>query len=234
MKRIMSFALLSIYFGAIGTIVTNNVMFGIVIFAVFFLTSLLIIGPLTKRSEAKGRKRHEVFHFINDFIISLTITSSIEQAFEDATLEVKGEEKEVLESVSHLTIPERLEYLALYFDEDIYRVFLSIVKVYQEEGGNLLDIASPLLDEAALNEEKHNAIDTHKKKSIIQYISMWFLSSLILCFLRYGLSSFYDMVAKSLPYLLTASAYFLIAIISFCVYARTYCDAKLVLKKETK
>jgi len=234
MNRTIAFSLLSIYFGTIGTIITKNIYYGFAVFAVFIAVSLLFICPTIKKSETTRRKKHEVFHFINNFIVSLTITSSLDQAFEDATLEIKGEEKEVVKGIAHLSTNEKLDYLALYYDEDIYRVFLSVVKLYQEQGGNLLDIASPLLDEAALNEEKQNSMETQKKKSIIQFSSMWFLSSLILCFLRYGLSSFYDILVESLPYLLTSVAYFLIAIFSFCMYAKSSSQKENPSKKEAK
>lgn len=234
MKRLLYFFLLSIYFAAVATIISKKVYFGLVVFGVFFLISFLFICPLAKEAEKANRKKHEAFHFTNRFIISLTITSSFDQAYEDASLEAKSELKDVLKSVSHLSVIEKVEYLALYFDDDLYGVFVSVVKVFQEQGGNLLDIASPLLDEAAKNEEKRNSIETHKKQSIIQFSSMWFLSSLILCFLRYGLSSFYEILSDSVPFLMTSAAYFAIAIISFCIYAKTYCHEAKPKKKEAK
>ena len=171
-------------------------------------------------------------YFINRFIISLATTFSLEQAFEDASIEVKGEEKEVLDGVAHLSIQDRIQYMSLYFESDIYQMFLYVIKLYQEEGGNLLDISSPLLNEAASNEEKTNALETQEKKSIIQFASLWFLSTLILCFLRFGLSGFYDSLSKNTAYVLTSGAYFLIAIFSFCLYARESTGVKFFERKE--
>ena len=127
---------------------------------------------------------------------------------------------------------EKLEYLPRYFEEDIYNVFLSIVKAFIEQGGDLIEIASPLLNEVTFNEEKNNSLETIRKKSLVQYGSLWFLSTIVLAFLRFGLSNFYDTLTKNLPYLLTASAYFAIATVSFYIYVRSYTGEKMSLERK--
>ena len=210
MKGILLCMFLSLYFGIVAYVTTNNLLLGVIVFLSYFGVFLIFIKPLVRRYIDKRRKHHEVFNFINHFIISLSVTSSLDQAFEDATIDAKGEEKRVLESIAPLSSMEKLEYLLRYFEEDIYSVFLSIVKAYMEEGGDLLNMSSSLLDEAVFNEEKHNSLETIRKKSLVQYGSLWFLSTIVLVFLRFGLSNFYDSLTKNLPYLLTAIAYFLI------------------------
>jgi len=232
MKGIVLCLILSLYFGVIAYITTNNLLLGGIVFLSYFAALIIFIRPIVKRYLDKRRKRHEVFNFINHFIISLSVTSSLDQAFEDATIDAKGEEKRVLESITPLSSMEKLEYLLRYFEEDIYPVFLSIVKAYMEEGGDLLEMSSSLLNEAVFNEEKHNSLETIRRKSLVQYGSLWFLSTLVLVFLRFGLSNFYDSLTKNLPYLLTAIAYFLIAIASFFIYARSYTGEKMSLERK--
>ena len=127
---------------------------------------------------------------------------------------------------------EKIEYLLRYFEDDIYPVFLSIVKAYLEEGGDLLEMSSQLLNEVTSNEEKHNSLETIRKKSLVQYGSLWFLSTIVLVFLRFGLSNFYDSLTKNIPYLITSIAYFLIAIVSFYIYARAYTGEKISLERK--
>ncbi|MCR5692897.1 MAG: hypothetical protein K6G74_02880 [Bacilli bacterium] len=232
MKGFLFLFVPSLYFAIVAYVTTSNLLIGGSVFLIYFAISILFIKPLVKRYLDKRRKRHEVFNFINHFIISLSITSSIDQAFEDATIDAKGEEKEVLDSISALTSMEKIEYLLRYFEDDIYPVFLSIVKAYLEEGGDLLEMSSQLLNEVTSNEEKHNSLETIRKKSLVQYGSLWFLSTIVLVFLRFGLSNFYDSLTKNIPYLLTSIAYFLIAIVSFYVYARAYTGEKISLERK--
>ena len=232
MKGLLLSLFLALYFAVIAYVTTSSLPIGGAVFLIYFAITLLFIKPLVKRYIDKRRKRHEAFNFINHFIISLSVTSSLDQAFEDATIDIKGEEKELIESIKALTTMEKLEYLLRYFEEDIYPVFLSIIKAYLEEGGDLLEIASPLLNEATSNEEKQNSLETIRKKSLVQYCSLWFLSTIVLAFLRFGLSNFYDSLTKNLPYLLTAGAYFLIAITSFYIYARSYTGEKMSLERK--
>ena len=232
MKGFLFLFVPSLYFAIVAYVTTSNLLIGGSVFLIYFAISILFIKPLVKRYLDKRRKRHEVFNFINHFIISLSITSSIDQAFEDATIDAKGEEKEVLDSISALTSMEKIEYLLRYFEDDIYPVFLSIVKAYLEEGGDLLEMSSQLLNEVTSNEEKHNSLETIRKKSLVQYGSLWFLSTIVLVFLRFGLSNFYDSLTKNIPYLLTSIAYFLIAIVSFYIYVRAYTGEKISLERK--
>ena len=232
MKNLFAYLFLSLYFGIIAYVTTSSLMIAAIVFLSYFAISFAFIKPLIKRYLDKRRKHHEVFNFINHFIISLSVTSSLDQAFEDATIDAKGEEKALLESIAPMTTMEKLEYLPRYFEEDIYNVFLSIVKAYIEQGGDLIEIASPLLNEVTFNEEKNNSLETIRKKSLVQYGSLWFLSTIVLAFLRFGLSNFYDTLTKNLPYLLTASAYFAIAIVSFYIYVRSYTGEKMSLERK--
>lgn len=227
MNLILIYLILSLYFAAIAFVVTSNIYLALIVLVLFFAVSVTLINPILKKFIDKTRKNHELFHFINHFIISLAVTLSIDQAFQDATIDIKGEQKEIVESIDMMTTMEKLTYLKQYFETDLYQVFLSIVTLFQEEGGDLLEIASPLLIEATKNEEKQNAMEGLQKKSLIQFGSMWFLSTLILAFLRFGLANFYDILATSVPYLLTAMAYFLVAIVSFYVYATSVTGEKL-------
>ena len=232
MNTLLLFLVLSLYFGAISFVTTDNIFIALAIFIIFFLVLAFMVNPLTKRFSTKKRKGHELFHFINHFIISLAVTLSIDQAFNDSVIDIKGEFKEVVDSIDMMTTSDKLTYLKQYFESDLYQVFLSIVTLFQEEGGDLLEMSSTLLTEATKNEEKQNAMEGLEKKSIIQFSSMWFLSTLILAFLRFGLANFYDTLTTNIPYLLTASAYFLIAIASFYVYARVFTREKQSLERK--
>ena len=231
MNLLLVYFVISLYFAAIAFITTNTIYIAGIIFVLFFATFAILINPIIKKSMEKTRKKHELFHFINHFIISLAVTQSVDQAFQDSTIDIKGEQKEVVESIESLTVPDKLTYLKQYFEEDLYRVFLSIVNLYQEQGGDLLEMSSTLFVEATKNEEKQNMMEGLQKKSLIQFGSMWFLSTLILAFLRFGLANFYDILATSVPYLLTAVAYFLVAIASFYVYTRTTTGEKQTFER---
>lgn len=231
MNLILVYFTLSLYFGGVSFVITNNIYLAAMVLAAFFTIFVGLIKPIVKKSADKRRKKHELFHFVNHFIISLAVTLSIDQAFQDATIDIKGEQKEVVDSIESMTTMEKLTYLKQYFETDLYQVFLSIVTLFQEEGGDLLEMSSSLLVEATKNEEKQNTIEGLQKKSLIQFGSMWFLSTLILAFLRFGLANFYDVLTTSIPYLLTAMAYFVVAITSFYIYATTVTGEKLTFER---
>lgn len=231
MNLLLVYFVLSLYFAAIAFVTTNTIYIAAIIFAIFFVVFGIFINPIIKKSSERTRKKHELFHFINHFIISLAVTQSVDQAFQDSTIDIKGEQKEVVESIESLVTMDKLKYLKQYFEDDLYFVFLSIVTLFQEQGGDLLEMSSQLFVEATKNEEKQNAMEGLQKKSLIQFGSMWFLSTLILAFLRFGLANFYDILSTSIPYLLTATTYFLVAIVSFYIYTRTSTGEKQTFER---
>lgn len=71
-------------------------------------------------------------------------------------------------------------------------------------------------------------------KSLLQFSVLWVMSFLVMAFLRIGLASFYDQLSASWPYQITALAYFLIAIVSFAVFAFAVSGEKLPERKKNE
>lgn len=230
MKSVFYIAI-SVYFGAVAGLITNDVIIGVLIGALFLIVLLAFVSRMVKAHAEKTRKKHETYRFINSFIVSLSVTQSLDQAFEDAGMETSGEEKTLIESTSNMPSAERLDYLKGYFQNDLYDVFTSIIDLYAEQGGDIIALSSNLLKEASLEEGKQIQKEAVARKALLQHGTLWFLSTIILAFLRYGLSSFYEELSASLPFTLLALAYFLIALSGIFVFAMIYTGEKPVFEK---
>ena len=101
---------------------------------------------------------HECYRFLNTFIISLSVSQSGERALEEVSLDLKGEEKEIFEAIAQLSLEERIAYFARYFENSSYTMFLSIFQLYENQGGDVLEVAEPLLKEVTLQEETGDAM----------------------------------------------------------------------------
>jgi len=233
MKVIICIAI-SLYFGFIAGIITNSIMLGSLVGIIFLIVFLTVILRMVQSFQKRARKHHETYRFINSFIVSLSVTESLDQAFEDASLETSGEERTLLENLVNLTCDERLEYLKSYFKSDLYNVFVSIVSLYVEQGGDILSLASNLLNEAALEENKQLQKESIARKALVQHSTLWLLSTAILGFLRYGLASFYRELSGSLPFIFLALIYFLIALAGIYFFTRVYTEEKPVLERSKR
>jgi hypothetical protein len=231
MKYYLLALLLSLLYGILGFYVSDSLYIGLGIGAIFALTLLILVVPLYLRHEEKERKRHECYRFLNTFIISLSVSQSGERALEEVSLDLKGEEKEIFEAIAQLSLEERIAYFARYFENSSYTMFLSIFQLYENQGGDVLEVAEPLLKEVTLQEETGDAMEKIRYRNLLQFASLWGMSYLVLGFTRYGLSNFYSLLSVSIPYLATEMVYFLIALVAFVLFALAFTGEKITFQR---
>lgn len=232
MKYYFFFAALSLVSGGLAYAISDHYGIGIGVFVLFLGAGMFFMVPSFLKFEEKERKRHECYRFINAFIISLSVNLSGEKAYEDATATTVGEERALIDRIVALKLLERLEYLKTYFAEGTYRMFVSIFRLFSEQGGDVLTLADPLLKEATRNEEYGNARLKIKIAGLAQFLALWFMSYLVLAFIRFGLNNFYLTLASSLAYLGTAMAYFGLALISFLYFTRKWTEERFELRRK--
>lgn len=221
------FTVVSLIYGVLGYLLLNNVIIGVVVFAMFEAILLLLIRPMVIEYMVKTRRRHECYQFVYSFIVSLSSLNSGEAAYFSALEGVTGEEKDITDSIAQYEAKEKLEYLANYFQQDYYKMFLSIYRIYEEQGGDILDLSSPLLTEVAEVEKVENQKDKVKMNNLIQFLSLWGLSALILVSIRFGLSMFYQELSNSVLYIILTLLYFILVIGSSIFFTMNITGEKL-------
>jgi len=235
MKHYLYSVLIPLVYGALAYLVTSSLYLSIGVFVVFAIFLCLIASPLFIEEDVKNRKRHEAYRFVNNFVISLSVTNSPEKAFDAAIAgnSENGELNGILSRIPSLSVGEKIEYLSSYFLVSYYPMFVSVYRLFEEQGGDFMAIASPLLKEVTRNEEFANSLHKESQGKLFEYISLWFTSGLIVGFLRYGLRSFYSILSASRSYIIVAMLYFVVALISFIVFAILYTGEKPhLLKRE--
>lgn len=189
------------------------------IFAFFVLLFSFWIIPVLSKFVQKERKRHECYRFVNSFIITLSVTSSYEEAFKSASEGSEKEEAALLAAIDLMSVSEKLSYLSNYFEESYYPMFVSVLKLYEEQGGDLLDLAEPLLSDVTDEESGGDAVGKIRTRYLVQYIALWLLANLVLVCVRLGLSGFYEELVASPAYLATSMIFFALEAGSLAFFA---------------
>lgn len=223
---------LSLVYGALAFLVTWNLYLGVAVFAIFALTGVIVISPMIVAYAVKTRKRHEAYRFVNGFLITLSVTKSPQKAFESGIGSDIGELSAIAATVEHCSIDERLDYLRSYFLEPYYPMFVSIFHLYEEQGGDPLKLGESLLKEATRSEQNDNAKAKESLSQLVEFVSLWLMSALIIVFVRVCLRTFYETLAKNFLYLGCAMAYFVIALCSFVLFASSFTEEKLKLGRD--
>ncbi len=202
--------IVSILLGVVMYISTYNFIFTGIAFLLSMLYFFAMALPIYKKHIKKVARFHECYHFINTFIISLSIKSSIKGAL-DSTFESMGD-KFINETVGmvELNENEKLNYLTQYFPFHIYGLFLNLINLWSEQGGNIIDMSTYLINESRLKEEYLTESQRITRKNLLEFGVLWTFSMFILVILRFALSQFYDK--------LSAQLYFPIAILGIIIF----------------
>ena len=93
-------------------------------------------------------------------------------------------------------------------------MFLNVVDIFSEQGGNILDMADSLLAESTRIEDSLNQAVRTTRKNLLEFVILWGLSLGVLLFMRFGISNFYVMMISSPLFVGLLACYYLIILFS--------------------
>ena len=223
-KLAILFIVISFSVAAVIYIGSDNYYLGGGTLILFLLFSFLFYIPKLKRYKKAVDRFHECYHFINNFIISLSIKKAIKPSFENTIMSMNESFRNMLFNLTELGEIEKIRYLnATYFPFHVYRLFIEIIDIYEEEGGDILFMSKYLLQECRLNEEYLNLTSSYTQKKYLDFGILWAISLAILILLRFTLTQFYVYIKEQLFFIIGLSL--LAVFIAFSIY--------LLIKKGT-
>ena len=221
------YIMISLLFGLVAYLASNNFVIGgivvvlsITYFFLFFMKRFNNYIVLTKRFKS-------CYQFINSFIISLSIKSTIPGAFESTVLSIENDLKDEIEGINHLSDMEKLNYLKQYYRFHIYELFINVISLYEDRGGNILDMSSFLISESQSQHEYLIKCESISLRKWVEFIILWFLSLAIMIILRFALSQFFDLVSSQLLYKITIVAIFVLVLVSTDILSRKAFDLEV-------
>lgn len=219
--------LVALFIGVCVYYVTANFIVAIAFIAAAFFCFAFIVFPLLERYTKRKARRSECASFISAFILSLSATNSIDRAFENGLASCGEEAKRLADSIFDLSAGEKVEYFQAYFDKSIYPMFVSVFHIYQDQGGDILKVASEVMEESSRIELADIAYHKAGVRTYVQFGLMWGLSLLVMVFMRIGLTSFYAYLETSISYLISAIVYFALLLFSFVLFTLRFGEGKL-------
>ena len=137
------------------------------------------------------------YQFINNFLIALSIKGHISGALASALESQNDETIDMLNSIESKDPMEKIKYLKEYFNFDIYSLFLDLINLYNEEGGEILQMSQYLLNKIHEDEEYLINAERLNQKALIEFSMLWIFTLLILIVLKFALNDFFAYVVKN-------------------------------------
>lgn len=219
MKKIdIVFIVISLVTSAISYIASNNIFIPVGVLLVFELYYFIIGRKMIKKYLSKVNTIHCCYHFINSFIVTMSVKESLDDAYESG---IRLENKEFNEETANLEsmpIYDRIVYLRKYFNLAVYKMFINVLDLYQDQGGNMLNISDALMRETTRTEKALADSVSTGEKHLFEFIVLWSLTFLILVFLRFGVSEFYMVMLSSPLFMALLVFFFVLLLISIHVF----------------
>ena len=198
MKKIdIIFVILGIFLGILCYFSTINYIFSIILLVIFVADYFIFMRKKFIHYFSLIERVHTAYHFINSFVISLSVKDSLEEAYQNGirinNARLNAETKELNE----MAVLDRVKYLYGYFNLSIYKMFLNVLDLYQDQGGNILNMVDNLLRECTRTEKTLSDTLSIGYKHLTEFLILWLMSFAILLFMRFSIEEFYLMMLKN-------------------------------------
>lgn len=198
-----------------------------------FLSALFFVLPCFRLYRTENEKRHECYLFIHGYLVTLSVCMSLDKAFLAASEPMGKRFHELDETLATMEPKEKTAYLINYFPQNVYSMFLSVLELYLDRGGDVLKLSNELTQEAARIEESGAQYQKIAARKGASFFFLWAMAIAIMTFLRLGLSSFFESLKENWTYLGALVCFYLFFVISICVYAHFH-TGKMPLFKGAK
>ena len=157
----------------------------------------VFVNRKIKAKNIKIVRFHNCYKFVNNFLISLSIKGHVSGALASA-LETQNEEtKSLVNSLDSNDPMGKIAYLKNYFKFDCYSLFIDLLILFNEEGGDIIKMSSNLLNQIRESEEYIINAERMNKSVLIEFTLLWTLSLAILAILKFTLDDFFTYIVKT-------------------------------------
>ena len=233
MKKInVIFIIIALLLAGMCYLSTNSFIFAGILLVVFLLDYFILIRKRFVNYFSLIERIHTSYHFINSFVITLSVKESFEDAYQNGIRINNAHLNAETEQLNEMTVIDRVKYLKDYFNLSIYLMFLNVLNLYQDQGGNILSMSDNLLKECTRTEKALSETLSIGNKHLKEFITLWMMAIGILVFMRFSLNDFYMSMLKSSLFGSLLFVFFFICIISLNLFVLSFTD--LTVKEVSK
>lgn len=233
MKKIdLIFPILAVFLGILCYISTNNYIYSAVLVVIVIADYFVLMRKKIIHYFDLIERVHTSYHFINSFIVTLSVKDSLEEAYQNGIRINNSRLNAETKELNEMPVINRIQYVKDYFNLSIYKMFLNVLDMYQDQGGNILNMADNLMRECTRTEKTLNDTLSIGYKHMIEFIILWLMAFGILIFIRFSISEFYLMMIKNVFVVPMLFIFFLICVGSINLFVNFFTD--LTVKEEIK
>ena len=202
-----------IFFG-VCYISTNNLIISSLPAVMAITYFVFFASPQINLYQKKMNYFRLTNQFVNNFIVSLSIQPVIDIAYKNAISSLNYNFGNKLDGTEDLNTFEKLRYLENVFSFHPYQVFVQIIDLWQEQGGDILKMSNFLINQFREVEEYISTCKRFGEKKVIEFSILWIFALSVLVVIRFALSQFYALISKNKIFLIGVISLFILVLIS--------------------
>ena len=223
-KYILTFLIFDISF-IVSMFFTQELVISLVISLVLVIVITKVIQPNYSNAKVYLKAVDEANQIINSLSVQLIVTPSLDEALVKIKNYCSNYIKDIISNDSYPSGIEKMEQISFYINQPIMYVFVSQLKAYIEQGGDILNLSRQLIRQANHLKSSAYLFSSIKKRKLKEFSTVWLFSLVSLLYLRTGLETYYLLVLKnSFLFKYSVALLFLILIISYGLYFKRYGD----------
>ena len=235
MKKIdMVFIFLGLLLGLLCFLGTSNYLFSFLVIVIFIADYFVLMRKRFIHYFSLIDRVHTSYHFINSFIITLSVKDSLDDAYQNGIRINDYYLNEETKALEEMPIIDRIKYLKGFFKLSIYNVFLNVIDLHQDQGGNILNMSENLLRESTRVEKTLSDTRAIGFRHLTQFLILWVMAVAILLFLRFSLKDFYLMMLKMRIIGVLIFVFFLLCILSINLFVNVFTNLTVKEEKDDK
>ena len=223
----ITFIIISLVVGTVCYLTTLNIYVSLAIFLIYVAAYFLLCRKKILKYYSLKNKVHSCYFFVNSFIITMSVKESYEEAFNSG---IRIEDQKLhayVNELGELSAFERVKYLQTYFNLAIYKMFLNLLEIYNDQGGNILSMTDNLIKEITRTEKTLTETVSISYRHLIEFILLWLLSFGVLLFMRFGVAEFYQMMLKNVIFVPLLLVFFLVCLVSIILFLNSFTNLSI-------
>ena len=214
------FFIIALISAAVCYFASENLYLTIGVGVVFLLYPQIMLVRKLEKNQAIYERYHECYHFVNTFIVSLDIRGSLNSVFSSINSTMSKSYMSVYDGISSNKSEDKLSYLQKYFPFHFYGLFVKVITLWQEQGGEILSMSSHLLEEGRRSEEYLRYCHDLHSTRVIEFTILWLFALIILIVMRVSLNQFFMHIMGKILFQVGLGIFFLFFLISIDILVR--------------
>ncbi|MCD8194812.1 MAG: hypothetical protein LUD22_00680 [Coprobacillus sp.] len=223
----VTYILVSLLIGILFYLSTSMLLVSLAVFLVFFLYLILRVERVYKKTQKRNQRVDFAYNLINNTISSISVYGNINEAVDHALTTYDISKIKEIGNISNMEGLDKLQYLSSYFSLPIYDAFLNILELYQENGGNILDMSEHLLSETRQIQNNLLSTNTLYRSKATNVVMLWIFALIVPVFIRFALVDFYSSLISSAIYVAGIVLTYALALITIEIFCNKFSNQRV-------